>query len=181
LHAQVRLRAEMASHTGLFLPARRLGSALRARGLRVTTAESCTGGWIAKAITDVAGSSQWFDEGYVTYSNASKRRLLRVKARTLAVHGAVSEETVREMARGALVVSGAKLAVAVSGVAGPDGGTPGRPVGTVWFCWAIRRGRQVRLRTSLKRFRGDRDAVRRKTVLAALRGLQADALTFRAS
>jgi len=169
----------MTSHTGLFRPARRLGAALLARGLRVTTAESCTGGWIAKAITDVAGSSQWFDEGYVTYGNASKRTLLRVKARTLATQGAVSEATVREMARGALAVSRANLAVAVSGIAGPDGGTPGKPVGTVWLCWATRKGRHVRLRTARKRFRGDRDAVRCKSVLAALRGLLDDALTFR--
>jgi nicotinamide-nucleotide amidase len=180
LHVEVRLRAAMAVHTGLFLPARRLGAALLARGLRATTAESCTGGWIAKAITDVAGSSQWFDEGYVVYGNAAKRRLLRVRTRTLDTHGAVSEQAVREMARGALVVSGADLAVAVSGIAGPDGGTPGKPVGTVWFCWAARAGRKVRLRTALRRFRGDRDAVRRKTVAVALRGLRSEALTFRA-
>lgn len=101
---------------------------------RVVTAESCTGGWIAKVFTDVAGSSRWFECGYVTYSNEAKVRDLGVSARTLEEHGAVSEATVREMARGALRVSGAEVSVAVSGVAGPDGGSAEKPVGTVWFC-----------------------------------------------
>jgi nicotinamide-nucleotide amidase len=107
---------------------------------RIVTAESCTGGWIAKAFTDAAGSSRWFECGYVTYSNASKVRDLGVASRTLDEHGAVSEPTVREMAAGALRVSGADVAIAVSGIAGPDGGSAEKPVGTVWFCVARRRG-----------------------------------------
>jgi nicotinamide-nucleotide amidase len=101
---------------------------------RIVTAESCTGGWIAKAFTDAAGSSRWFESGYVTYSNAAKVRDLGVSERTLEEHGAVSEPTVREMAAGALRVTGAHVSIAVSGIAGPDGGSPEKPVGTVWFC-----------------------------------------------
>jgi nicotinamide-nucleotide amidase len=101
---------------------------------RVVTAESCTGGWIAKAFTDAAGSSRWFESGYVTYSNAAKARDLGVSERTLQVHGAVSEPTVREMAAGALRATGADVSIAVSGIAGPDGGSAEKPVGTVWFC-----------------------------------------------
>jgi nicotinamide-nucleotide amidase len=107
---------------------------------RIVTAESCTGGWIAKVFTDAAGSSRWFECGYVTYSNAAKVRDLGVALRTLDEHGAVSEPTVREMAVGALRVSGADVAIAVSGIAGPDGGSAEKPVGTVWFCVARRRG-----------------------------------------
>jgi len=107
---------------------------------RIVTAESCTGGWIAKVFTDAAGSSRWFECGYVTYSNAAKVRDLGVASRTLDEHGAVSEPTVREMAAGALRVSGADVAIAVSGIAGPDGGSAEKPVGTVWFCVARRRG-----------------------------------------
>jgi len=107
---------------------------------RIVTAESCTGGWIAKVFTDAAGSSRWFECGYVTYSNAAKVRDLGVASRTLDEHGAVSEPTVREMAVGALRVSGADVAIAVSGIAGPDGGSAEKPVGTVWFCVARRRG-----------------------------------------
>jgi nicotinamide-nucleotide amidase len=106
---------------------------------RIATAESCTGGWIAKVFTDAAGSSRWFECGYVTYSNAAKVRDLGVASRTLDEHGAVSEPTVREMAAGALRVSGADVAIAVSGIAGPDGGSAEKPVGTVWFCVARRR------------------------------------------
>jgi len=137
------------------------------------TAESCTGGWIAKSLTDVAGSSGWFAEGYVTYSNAAKQRDLRVTARALREHGAVSREVVRQMARGALERTGAHLAVAVSGVAGPDGGTPAKPVGMVWFCWGVRgKGRSGgRLVAEVHRFTGNREAIRRKSVAVALRGL----------
>jgi nicotinamide-nucleotide amidase len=136
-----------------------------------TTAESCSGGWIAKALTDVPGSSQWFGEGFVTYSNEAKTRTLGVPRATLAREGAVSVSTARAMARGALRRSGAQLAVAVTGIAGPDGAVPGKPVGTVWFCWAVRHGRQVRLTSQRRRFRGDREAVRRKTVRVALQGM----------
>ena len=107
---------------------------------RIVTAESCTGGWIAKAFTDAAGSSRWFESGYVTYSNAAKVRDLGVSSRTLDEHGAVSEPTVREMAAGALRVSGADVSIAVSGIAGPDGGSAEKPVGTVWFCVGRRMG-----------------------------------------
>lgn len=151
--------------------AARVGRHLLARGSRVATAESCTGGWIAKALTDVAGSSQWFEAGYVTYSNAAKSRTLRVRPRTLARHGAVSREVVEEMARGALVASGADVAVAVSGIAGPDGGSPAKPVGLVWLCWARRLGRSVRVKTRRVHFRGKRAAVRSESVALALRGL----------
>jgi nicotinamide-nucleotide amidase len=139
----------------------------------VATAESCTGGWIAKALTDIAGSSQWFSEGFVTYGNSAKSARLGVGRALLDRSGAVSGPVVRAMAAGALRRSGAALAVAVSGIAGPGGAVPGKPVGTVWFCWASRRGRSVRLRAERRLFRGDREAVRRKTVGLALEGLLA--------
>jgi nicotinamide-nucleotide amidase len=137
------------------------------------TAESCTGGWIAKALTDIPGSSQWFAEGFVTYSNEAKTRRLGVPPRVLGADGAVSEAVARAMARGALVRSGAQVAVAVTGIAGPGGAVPGKPVGTVWMAWAARRGRGIHVVAELKHFRGDREAVRRKTVRAALSGLLA--------
>jgi nicotinamide-nucleotide amidase len=140
---------------------------------RVATAESCTGGWVAKAITDIAGSSQWLLEGFVTYSDAAKMRQLGVPRSVLETHGAVSEATVRAMAAGALRRSGAQIAVAVTGIAGPGGAVAGKPVGTVWLGWATRRGRTIQVGTELKHFRGDREAVRRKTVRAALEGLLA--------
>lgn len=149
----------------------RVGRHLLRRGHSVVTAESCTGGWIAKALTDVPGSSEWFAEGFVTYSNESKNRRLAVPRAVLERHGAVSEETARAMATGALRHTGAQLAVAVTGIAGPGGAVPGKPVGTVWLCWAQRRGRRIHVDAQLKLFRGDRDAVRRKTVCLALAGL----------
>ena len=149
--------------------AARVGTELRSAGLRVVTAESCTAGWIAKALTDVAGSSEWLDSGYVVYSNEAKVRALGVSPRTLDHFGAVSGETVREMALGALRVSGVEVAVAVSGIAGPDGGTRDKPVGTVWFCVARRRGERTKRVTVHERFRGNRQAVRRKSVERALR------------
>jgi nicotinamide-nucleotide amidase len=139
----------------------------------VATAESCTGGWIAKALTDIAGSSQWFIEGFVTYSNESKALRLGVPRSVLRSEGAVSEAAVRAMATGALKRTGAQLAVAVTGIAGPGGAVPGKPVGTVWLGWAERHGRAIRVAVQLKHYRGDRDAVRRKTVRAALEGLLA--------
>jgi nicotinamide-nucleotide amidase len=135
------------------------------------TAESCTGGWIAKALTDIAGSSQWFTEGFVTYSNESKVKRLGVPRAVLNRDGAVSEATVRAMAIGALRHTEAQVAVAVTGIAGPGGAVPGKPVGTVWIGWAVRRGRHLEVDVELKHFRGDRDAVRRKTVRVALEGL----------
>jgi nicotinamide-nucleotide amidase len=149
--------------------AARVGRQLLRARLRVTTAESCTAGWVAKALTDTPGSSQWLDSGYVTYSNESKVRMLGVSPQTLERFGAVSAPTVREMARGSVRASGVELAVAVSGIAGPDGGTPAKPVGTVWFCVARKRGRSVTTATARARFTGGRDAVRRKSVERALR------------
>ena len=138
---------------------------------RVATAESCTGGWIAKALTDIAGSSQWFVEGFVTYSDEAKELRLGVPSAVLRNPGAVSEATVRAMAAGAIRRTGAHLAVAVTGIAGPGGAVPGKPVGTVWLGWATRRGRTIRVAAQLRHFRGDRETVRRKTVRAALAGL----------
>jgi nicotinamide-nucleotide amidase len=145
-----------------------LGKALQRRGLRVATAESCTGGLIAGAITDVAGSSGWFDRGFVTYSNDAKIGMLGVRAETLETQGAVSEATAAEMATGALARSGADLAVAVTGIAGPDGGSPAKPVGTVCFAWAQRDGL---IATETQHFPGDRAVVRRASVDVALQGL----------
>lgn len=166
----------MPSHAALKRLAAQVGRRLLASRLRLATAESCTGGWVAKAVTDIAGSSQWFEGGYVTYSNEAKIQTLGVSSRTLARHGAVSEAVAREMARGAIAASGADLAVAVTGIAGPDGGSPEKPVGTVWFCWASRRGKSLRLSTLKFRFRGNRAAVRSKSVATALRGLLADSI-----
>jgi nicotinamide-nucleotide amidase len=153
--------------------AERVGRRLLKQGCHMATAESCTGGWIAKAITDIAGSSQWLLEGFVTYSDEAKVRQLGVSRAVLEMNGAVSEATVRAMATGALRRSGAQIAVAVTGIAGPGGAAAGKPVGTVWLAWATRRGRTIQVGTLLKRFRGDREAVRRKTVRAALAGLLA--------
>jgi nicotinamide-nucleotide amidase len=151
--------------------AARVGRHLLKSQRGVATAESCTGGWIAKAMTDIAGSSQWFIEGFVTYSNESKALRLGVPRSVLERDGAVSEATVRAMATGALKRTAAQLAVAVTGIAGPGGAVLGKPVGTVWLGWAERRGNGIRVAVQLKHFRGDRDAVRRKTVRAALEGL----------
>ncbi len=144
-----------------------LGRALVADDARVATAESCTGGWIAKALTDVPGSSEWFESGVITYSNDAKVRLLGVPRAVLDEHGAVSEATVRAMADGARARLGAEIAVAVSGVAGPDGGTADKPIGTVWLAWSSTDG------TAAERLdlRGDREAVRRQSVARALEGL----------
>jgi nicotinamide-nucleotide amidase len=149
----------------------RVGKALLRSERSAATAESCTGGWIAKAMTDIAGSSQWFIEGFVTYSNESKVRRLGVPMSVLNAQGAVSEAVARAMALGALRRSGAQVAVAVTGIAGPDGAVPGKPVGTVWLAWAVKRGLKVHVTAELKRFSGDREAVRRKTVRAALAGV----------
>ena len=145
-----------------------LGARLRASRVMMVTAESCTGGWIAKTVTDIAGSSDWFDCGMVAYSYEAKQALLGVRPETLELHGAVSRETVIEMVSGALVHSGATVAVAVTGIAGPGGGSPDKPVGSVWVAWKRRGGYA---HAQLFRFDGDRDAVRRQTVAAALHGL----------
>jgi len=145
--------------------ATRLGALLQARGWRVSTAESCTGGLLAGAITDVAGSSGWFERGFVTYSNEAKTEMLGVRTETLAAHGAVSEPTAREMAAGALQRSASDLAIAVTGIAGASGGSAEKPVGLV--CLALgRRGGGIESWT--ERFAGDREAVRNAAVIAAL-------------
>ncbi len=152
------------------LAARVAGRLLDARR-RLAVAESCTGGWVAKACTDLPGSSGWFDGGVVTYSNQAKAEILGVGVDTLTRTGAVSEATVREMAAGVLDRFGADLAVAVSGIAGPDGGQQGKPVGTVWFAWAFDRGDQREIRAEVHLFEGDREAVRRQAVALALAGV----------
>jgi nicotinamide-nucleotide amidase len=145
-----------------------LGTLLAARGWRVGTAESCTGGLVAGAITAVAGSSGWFDAGFVTYANQAKHALLGVPEDLLREQGAVSEATARAMAEGALRASGAQVAVAVTGVAGPGGGTPAKPVGTVCFGWALR---DRPAESACRHFPGDRAAIRQASVVAALEGL----------
>lgn len=147
--------------------ARHLGQRLKASKAMLVTAESCTGGWAAQLVTSVAGSSEWFERGFVTYSNAAKQELLGVRAETLARHGAVSEETAREMALGALAHAKGTLALAITGVAGPTGGSRDKPVGTVCFAWADAAG----CRTETVRFQGDREAVRRQSVIHALEGV----------
>jgi nicotinamide-nucleotide amidase len=154
--------------TVLYTLAEAAGRALKARGIMLATAESCTGGWIGEAITMVPGSSEWFDRGFITYTNTAKQEMLGVPKMTLARHGAVSVETVREMAQGALARSQAGIVVAVSGVAGPGGGTPEKPVGMVCVAWLVKGGAPDAETLQLA---GDRDAVRRETVVRALRGI----------
>jgi nicotinamide-nucleotide amidase len=146
-----------------------VAEAARRQRLMVVTAESCTGGWIAKCLTDIAGSSAWFAAGVVAYSYEAKEALLGVNPRTLEQFGAVSEEVAREMVAGALARMGGDVAVAVTGIAGPSGGTPDKPVGTVWIGWK-RRGGYAQARVF--HFEGDREAVRRQTVATALEGLR---------
>lgn len=148
--------------------ATRVGSAVQRQHHRLATAESCTGGWISKALTDVPGSSAWFECGMAAYSYEAKQALLGVQQATLEEHGAVSRETAIEMVSGALVHSGASLAVAVTGIAGPSGGTEDKPVGTVWIAWKSRGGYPTAV---VFHFDGDREQVRRQTVEAALHGL----------
>jgi nicotinamide-nucleotide amidase len=150
--------------------AERTGRALEQRGLMLVTAESCTGGWIAEAITAVPGSSAWFDRGFVTYTYISKREMLGVLSETLEKYGAVSEAVVREMVEGALRASHAQIAVSVSGTAGPAGGTAEKPVGTVCFGWAAK---DLPTRAETRHFAGDREAVRRQAVTHSLEGLLA--------
>jgi nicotinamide-nucleotide amidase len=146
-----------------------VGELLLARGLSVVTAESCTGGWIAKVLTDIPGSSNWFECGVVAYSYEAKEALLGVQPQTLERTGAVSQETVVEMVSGAMARYGASVAVAVTGVAGPSGGTSDKPVGTVWIGWKRRGGYA---HAEVFHFGGDREAVRRQTVAAALNGVR---------
>lgn len=147
--------------------AQRLAGVLTATGMRIAIAESCTGGWIAKALTDLPGSSAWFGYGFITYSNAAKVALLGVSEETLAGQGAVSEDVAEQMATGARLASGAEIALAVTGIAGPAGGSAEKPVGTVCLAWA---GPGVQLASTTRQFSGDRAAVRRQSVIAALEG-----------
>jgi nicotinamide-nucleotide amidase len=148
--------------------AKKVGERLKSSGVVLATAESCTGGWVAQAVTAISGSSEWFDRGFVTYSNAAKQELLGVRADTLAHHGAVSEESAREMALGALRRSGASLALAVTGVAGPSGGTAAKPVGMVCFAWARK---PAGVKSETRYFKGDRESVRKQSVIRALEGV----------
>lgn len=157
------------SDADLYTLAATLGRELLAAGWRIVTAESCTAGWIAKALTDIPGSSQWVDSGYVTYSNIAKIRDVGVSARTLAEEGAVSEAAVREMANGVLRKTGVEMAIAVSGIAGPDGGTAEKPVGTVWFAVATPEAQGGAAVSECRHFSGDREQVRRQSVDCALR------------
>jgi nicotinamide-nucleotide amidase len=147
--------------------AKQVGKALKSRGMMLATAESCTGGGIAQTITKVAGSSDWFDRGFVTYSNMSKEEMLGVSPDTMKKHGAVSEVTAREMAEGALQYSRSQVTLAVTGIAGPAGGTPEKPVGTVWFAW-VSKGKTKAVCHHLS---GDRDAIRVKATRIALQGV----------
>ena len=162
--------------------ARKVGEALSRNGARIACVESCTGGWIAKTLTDIPGSSEWFGWGWITYANEAKRHLVGVPDAILAADGAVSEAAVAAMARAGRVLSGADFAVAVSGIAGPEGGTPEKPVGTVWFGWdgppdnidRVRPGasdRGVPGITKREMFAGDRESIRRQAVSHALRGI----------
>ncbi len=150
--------------------AARVGAALKARKWMLASAESCTGGWVGEAVTAISGSSQWYERGFITYTNLSKQEMLGVSPETLAAHGAVSEATVREMAQGALTRSHADVSVAISGVAGPTGGSKEKPVGTVCFAWADKNGK---LYSEKYLFPGDRREVRRQAVTMALEGVLA--------
>lgn len=159
---------EVDGQDGLESLAASIGACLKQRKSVLAVAESCTGGWIAQVVTSVAGSSEWFDRGWVSYSNAAKQEMLGVRAATIEQFGAVSEETAREMAAGALVRSGAQVALAVTGIAGPGGGSPHKPVGTVCFAWSLTDG-TCAART--RHFAGERRQVRRQSVRYALEQL----------
>jgi len=148
--------------------AERVARLLEARGVRLATAESCTGGWISKTLTDIPGSSAWFEFGFVTYGDNAKEAMLGVEPAIIGEYGAVSREVAMEMAIAARVVSGADLALAVTGIAGPGGGTEDKPVGTVWFAWD---GLERRAAARLEAFHGDREVVRRQAVITALQGV----------
>ncbi|MCH8247998.1 MAG: CinA family protein [Proteobacteria bacterium] len=162
----------MADHESIRKLAEALVNELSAAGKAVATAESCTGGWVAKAITDIPGSSAVYGYGVVSYANGAKESILGVRNKTLEDHGSVSAEVVEEMAKGSLRLSGADFAVAVSGVAGPAGGTREKPVGTVWFAWAVRDGTKALVDTRCEHFTGDRELVREASVAYALQGVR---------
>jgi nicotinamide-nucleotide amidase len=145
-----------------------VGERLKAKGMKIATAESCTGGWVGEVLTAIAGSSDYYERGFITYSNRSKQEMLNVPGETLDKHGAVSEETVRAMAAGAVASSQADVALSISGVAGPGGGSARNPVGTVCFGWALKGSAAQSAR---RQFQGDREAVRRQSVIFALQGV----------
>ena len=147
----------------------RIGNLLKSKGLTLATAESCTGGWAAKVITDIPGSSHWFDRGFVTYTNIAKQEMLAVNENTLAEFGAVSEQTVQEMAEGVIQHSHADIALAISGIAGPHGDTPQKPLGMVCLAWS---GKQFATFSTTEHYTGDREQVRYQAVVAALEGIQ---------
>jgi len=153
----------------LVMLADQLGRELKRHGEMLVTAESCTGGWLGAVVTAVPGSSHWYDRGFITYTNTAKREMLGVKTETLTRFGAVSEQTARAMVEGALAASQAGLAVAITGIAGPGGGTREKPVGTVCLAWAARRQPP---RTMTAHFQGDRESIRRSAIKAALQGLK---------
>ena len=161
----------MADHESIRKLAAAVVNDMTKAGKAVSTAESCTGGWVAKALTDIPGSSAVFHYGVVSYSNGAKEHILGVQNATLEEHGSVSEPIVEEMAEGILNLSGSDIAVAVSGIAGPDGGTTEKPVGTVWFAWATRNGGKINTETHLENFDGDRELIRELTVVHALQGV----------
>ncbi len=162
----------MADHEAIRKLAEALVNELTEAGKAVATAESCTGGWVAKAITDIPGSSAVYGYGVVSYANGAKESILGVKNQTLEDRGSVSAEVVGEMAKGALRLSGSDFAVAVSGVAGPTGATKEKPVGLVWFGWAVRDGTDVRIETASEHFTGDRELIREASVAHALQGVR---------
>lgn len=162
----------MADHESIRKLAEALVKELNESGKAVATAESCTGGWVAKAITDIPGSSAVFGYGIVSYANGAKESIIGVQNQTLEKHGSVSAEVVEEMAQGTLHLSGADIAVAVSGVAGPAGGTKEKPVGMVWFAWAVRDGADALVDTKCEQFSGDRELIREASVAYALQGVR---------
>ena len=161
----------MADHESIRKLAEAVVTDMTAAGKAVATAESCTGGWVSKALTDIPGSSAVFHYGVVSYSNGAKEHILGVKNATLEEHGSVSQPVVEEMAEGVLNLSGSDIAVAISGIAGPTGGTKEKPVGTVWIAWAIRDGGKIRTETHQAHFDGDRELIRELTVAHALQGV----------
>jgi len=170
--AAPRYRYNRLMHSDIEQRVKKLSAALLRRQQKVCTAESCTGGLIAKTFTDLAGSSDWFDRGFVTYSNAAKSEMLGVPATLIEDYGAVSEPVANAMASGALRHSEADYAIAVTGVAGPGGGSEEKPVGTVWFAWAMRGPGGIASDAELLHFEGDRESIRMQTVIHGLKGVQ---------
>jgi nicotinamide-nucleotide amidase len=159
------------SDVALLELARQTGQILMDHGLKLTSAESCTGGWIGQAVTAIPGSSAWYDRGFITYSNLSKQQMLHVQPQTLTQFGAVSEQTAREMAQGARIMSQAQIAVSVTGIAGPTGGSTEKPVGTICFAWVLENDAMLVSKSKTRYFHGDREVIRRQSVVTALQGV----------